>query len=149
MIVKLAAGIAALFLLVSCGGEGDGSAPAAGGGGGSGDMTLTIESPADGDEVSTPFTIEFGSSEELGPTDTGAFHVHIYFDGNEEEYEIVEAGTFEVTDLPPGDHEIYASLRSADHSETGVEAEVVEVTVGGSGGDPKEKSDDGGGGYDY
>ncbi|HYI46125.1 MAG TPA: hypothetical protein VE174_11780 [Actinomycetota bacterium] len=149
MIVKLGAGIAALFLLVSCGGGDNGTAPAAGGGDGAGDMTLTIESPADGDEVSTPFTLEFGSSEELGPTETGAFHVHVYYDGNEEEYEVVQASTFEVTDLPPGSHEIYASLRNADHSETGVEAQVVEVTVGGSGGGTDEKSDTGGGGYDY
>jgi hypothetical protein len=111
-------------------------------------MTLTIESPADGDEVSTPFTLEFASSEELGPTDTGAFHVHVYYDGNEDEYEVVEESTFEVTDLPPGEHEIYASLRNADHSDTGVEAEV-ELTVGGSGGGSEKKSDDGGGGYDY
>lgn len=149
MIVKLGAGIAALFLLVSCGG-GE-TAPTAGvGGDNDGEMTLTIESPAEGEEVSTPFTLEFASSEEIGPIDTGALHVHVYYDGNEDEYEVVEATTFEVTDLPAGEHDVYASLRNADHSDTGVEAEIA-VTVGGSsgGGGGGDKSDDGGGGYDY
>lgn len=149
MIVRFGAGIAALLLLVSCGG-GESTGTASGGGGDdAGAMTLTIDSPADGDEVSAPFTLEFSSSEEIGPTDTGAFHIHVYYDGNEEEYEVVEATTFEVTDLPAGEHEIYASLRNADHSDAGVEAEAAVMVADGGGGGGGDKSKDDGGGYDY
>jgi hypothetical protein len=148
MIVKLAAGFAALLLLASCGGGGSTDTASGGGGDHAGDMTLTIDSPADGDEVEAPFTLQFSSSEELGPTDSGAFHVHVYYDGNEDEYEVVESDSFEVTDLSPGPHTISASLRHADHSDTGVEA-TIDVTVAGGGGGGSDKSDDSGGGYDY
>jgi hypothetical protein len=143
MLAKLGSLIAALMLMTACGGGEATTDPGAGGG--EEDLSLTIESPADGDSVSVPFTLEFASSVPLGPTDTGQHHVHVYYDDNEDEYEVVESDTFEVTDLPAGTHEVYASLRNADHSDTGVEAEI-ELTVSGGGGD---KSQDKGGGYDY
>ncbi len=142
------AGLLLAVLLAACGGGGDGGGTDTGAGGGAEDLSVTIESPADGDEVATPFTIELSSSVELGPIDTGAHHVHIYFDDNEDEYEVVESSTFEVTGLSPGEHEIYASLRNADHSDTGVEAEVA-VTVTGAGGGGADKEDKDDGGYDY
>lgn len=144
---KLGALITALLLMASCGGGGGGTTDTSAGAGGDDEMTLTIESPEAGADLPTPFTLELASSVELGPTDSGAHHVHVYYDDNEDEYEVVESDSFEVTDLPPGEHEIYASLRNADHSETGVEA-AVEVTVsGGMGGSNKEEKDDSG--YDY
>ena len=140
---KLGSLIAALLLMASCGGGGGTGTDNSAGGGGGDEMTLTIESPADGAEVEEPFTLQFASSVPLGPTDSGEHHIHVYYDDNEEEYEVVESDSFEVTDLPPGEHEIYASLRNADHSDTGIEAEV-EVTVAGKGGSSEEKDDDSG-----
>lgn len=137
---RLAAGAALTVLLAAgCGGGGGGGD--AGGGG----MTLEITSPADGDTVDVPFTVELDSSEELGPTDSGLHHVHVYFDGNEEEFMVVESESTEVTDLPEGEHVVNASLRNADHSPAGVETEVT-VTVG-TGGAGSDTGDDGGTDY--
>lgn len=105
-------------------------------------MTLEITSPADGDSVEVPFTVEVASSEELGPIETGAHHVHVFFDGDDEEFLVVEGESVEVTDLPEGEHVVNASLRNADHSPAGVETEVT-VTVG-TGGAGSDTGDDGG-----
>jgi hypothetical protein len=140
---RLAAGAALTVLLAAGCGGGNGGGGDAGGGGG--DMTLEITSPADGDTVDVPFTVELDSSEELGPTDSGAHHVHVYFDDNDEDYLVVEGDSVEVTDLPEGEHEVYASLRNADHSPAGVETEIS-VTVG-SGGMEDDTEDDGGTDY--
>jgi hypothetical protein len=147
---RLAAGAAVTVLLAAgCGGGGTGGGGGYGGGGQGGKapagMTLEITSPADGDTVEVPFTVELDSSEELGPTDSGLHHVHVYFDGNEEEFTVVESESAEVTDLQEGEHVVTASLRNADHSPAGVETEVT-VTVG-SGGMGDDTGDDGGTDY--
>ena len=142
--------LAALALLgAACGTE-----TAAGSGGGS--PTLTIEQPADGARVQAPFEVRFSSGEELGSPETGNHHVHLFFDGNKEDYEVVNAETFLVSEVPGGgDHTIGASLHHADHSPAGAE-DAVEVTIAGAGGSDdtepadEEGGDDGGqGGYDY
>jgi hypothetical protein len=139
---RLVAGAALTILLVAgCGSEGgtgggDGEADAGG-------MTLEITSPEDGSSVEVPFTVELTSSEELGPTDSGAHHVHVFFDDDDTEYLVVEGDSVEVTDLPEGEHVVNASLRNADHSPAGVETEVM-VTVGTGGSDT---GDDGGTDY--
>jgi hypothetical protein len=125
------------LLAAACGGADEGATTATGEGG----MTLSITAPDDGGEVSLPFTVEFDSSEELGPTDDGVHHVHIYWDGDDSEYTVVEADNIEVTEAPEGEHTLNASLRNADHSPAGVETEIT-LTVG-SGGD-SDTGDDGG-----
>ncbi|MFD6177271.1 MULTISPECIES: hypothetical protein [unclassified Isoptericola] len=131
--VRLAAGGAVLALLAAgCGGADD-----AGGGGAAsaGGMTLQITAPKDGATVDVPFTVNLSSSEELGPTESGKHHVHVFFDGNDAEYQVVEGDSVEITDLPAGEHEIDASLRNADHSPAGVETSIkVMVGEGGTGG---------------
>ena len=130
--------VAAIALLAAaCGGDDDGTTTASGEGG----MTLSIAAPDDGSEVSVPFTVEFDSSEELGPTNDGVHHVHIYWDGDDSEYTVVESDSVEVTEAPEGEHTLNASLRNADHSPAGVESEIT-LTVG-SGGD-SDTGDDGG-----
>ena len=137
---RLAAGAGlAVLLMAGCGsnggtggGNGGGGSTDTGGSGGGGGMTLEITSPADGATVETPFTVELKSSEELGAPDTGKDHVHVFFDGNDQEYQVVEGNSVEITDLPAGEHEIDASLRNADHSAAGVETQV-NVTVGSGG----------------
>lgn len=142
---RLAAGAALTILLAAgCGGAETGGG-GDGGDAGAGDMTLEITSPTDGDTVELPFAVELDSSEELGPTDSGLHHVHVYFDGNEEEFTVVESESTEVTDLQEGEHVVTASLRNADHSPAGVETEVT-VTVG-SGGMGDDTGDDGGTDY--
>lgn len=142
---KLVAGAALTVLLAAgCGGGGSGGGGGYGGGGGdagAGGKTLEITTPADGDEVDVPFTVELDSSEELGPTDSGAHHVHVFFDDDDAEYLVVEGESVEVADLPEGEHVVNASLRNADHSPAGVETEVA-VTVG-TGGAGSDTGDDG------
>jgi hypothetical protein len=133
--------VAAVALLVAaCGADDDGTTTASADGG----TTLSIVAPDDGAEVSLPFTVEFDSTEELGPTEDGVHHVHIYWDGDDSEYTVVEADSVEVTEAPEGEHTLNASLRNADHSPAGVEAEIT-LTVG-SGGDSGTGDD---GGIDY
>ncbi|MFD2792386.1 hypothetical protein ACFS27_02370 [Promicromonospora vindobonensis] len=150
---RLVAGTALTLLLAAGCGEGGGGSGgggyggADGGGGGAepGGMTLEITSPEDGATVETPFAVELDSSEELGPTDTGAHHVHVFFDDDDREYLVVEGESVEVSDLPEGEHVVNASLRNADHSAAGVETEVT-VTVGaGAEGDTSSDTEDGDG----
>jgi hypothetical protein len=137
--------LAVPLLAAACGSEANGAS------GGDDGMEVSIDEPTDGAELTTPFTVEVSSSEEIGPEDTGLHHVHVFFDGNDDEYQVVTSESVEVEDLPPGDHTIGVSLRNADHSPTGAEAEisvtVVEGEDGGTGGaeDPDRTND----GYDY
>jgi hypothetical protein len=105
--------------------------------------TLAIESPAEGAEVDGSFMLEFASSEPLGPSESGDFHVHVFFDGNEEEYEVVTDDFFEAKGLSPGEHLVGASLRNADHSEAGAEDEVTVTVVRRSKGAKSSGGDDG------
>jgi hypothetical protein len=137
---RILAGVALVALLAPACGGGE-----AAGSSGGGDGSFAIASPSDGAEVSLPFTLEFSSGEKLGPTDTGAPHVHVFFDGDDSNYEVVESDSFEVAGLSPGQHTVTASLRNADHSAAGAEAEIsVEVTEGGGG-----DTDEGAGRDDY
>jgi hypothetical protein len=145
---KLFAAVAALALVAfACGEEGSSDNGATGAGGDN--PTVEITAPEDGADVGATFTLEFSSSEELGPTDSGAHHVHVWFDGEESNYEVVESPSFEVSGLSSGEHEVTASLRNADHSPAGAE-ETITVTVGGGAGAGEDDKDTGGGGgYDY
>jgi hypothetical protein len=125
----LIAATLAVLLLAACGDEGES------GSSGGGNPSLEITSPSDGEEVSIPFDLEFSSDVELGPTDTGAQHVHVFYDGDDSDYEVVESDSFEVTGLSSGEHTITASLRNADHSAAGTEAEITVEVTGGGGGD--------------
>jgi hypothetical protein len=120
------------LLAASCSGS-DGGGGAGAGGGGAGAGELSIAKPANGAKVEMPFTLEFTSAVELGPTEKGVHHVHVFFDGDDSKYEVVEASSFEVKSLPAGKHTVHASLRNADHSPAGSEAQI-EVEVGGDGG---------------
>jgi hypothetical protein len=132
--------LAVALLLAACGSDDDGGETTTSGGDG---MSLSITTPEDGAEVSAPFTVEFDSSEELGTTESGAHHVHIYWDGDDSEYTVVEADTVEVPDAPEGEHVLNASLRNADHSPAGVEAETS-VNIGTGSGTGSDTGDDGG-----
>lgn len=150
--------VAALIALVSiaCGGGDEPTTPSAAGGNATTDdsmndsmdheMSVAITSPEDGAQVTVPFTIEIDSSVDLGAVDDGHHHVHIWFDGNDGDYEVVEGDTYEVPSLAPGEHTITVSLRSADHGAVGVEDEIT-VTV--TGGNTEEGSEENDTGYDY
>ena len=128
-----------MLLLAACGSDdAAGTTTTAGENG----MTLSITAPADGAEVSVPFTVEFDSSEELGATDTGLHHVHVYWDGDESAFTLVEADSVEITDAPEGQHTLTAALHNADHTPAGVEVDIT-LTVGEGG------ESDGDGGYSY
>jgi hypothetical protein len=144
--MRLFAVVAALALAAfACGEEGSSDNGAAAGGGDG--TTVEITSPEDGAEVGATFTLEFSSSEDLGPTDTGVHHVHVWFDGDESKYEVVEATSFEVSGLSPGEHEVTASLRNADHSPAGAEDTITVTLAPGAGTGEGEKENDTG--YDY
>lgn len=139
--LRTVAAVGALALgLGACGGDdGDDAATTTGGDSG---MSVEILEPADGDTISLPFTLEVDSSAELGTTESGLHHVHIFFDGDDSRYEVIEDGnrvTREITadspaveGLEPGEHVLNISLRNADHSPAGAEAEIT-VDVGGAG----------------
>ena len=102
-----------------------------------GDMSLKIASPSDGATVSEPFKVTFDASVPLGQPTTGDNHVHLCFDGgscDELSQSVIAYGnSVMVSDLSPGMHTIEASLRNADHSDTGVSTTIsVDVSGGGS-----------------
>ena len=119
-------------------GSSGGSADSGSGSGGdSGDMTVKITTPQDEAQLDGSFEVKVDSSVELGPTDSGKHHIHLYYDGNTDdgEYDVVESDTFTVDrDLGDGEHTIKAVIANADHSLTDAEDEV-EVYVGATGGD--------------
>jgi hypothetical protein len=129
-----------LLLLTGCGGDDTSGATTATGENG---MTLSVNAPEDGAEVSVPFTVELESSEELGPIDEGLHHVHLWWDGDESEFTLVEADSAEITDAPEGQHTLTASLHNADHTPAGVEVEI-DLAIGEGG-----ESDNDDGLYDY
>ncbi len=94
--------------------------------------TLRITSPTDGATVQVPFTLTYDSSVQLGPTDSGRDHVHVFTDGKTDQYTVVPTTSFQVKDLTPGRHTVGVTLQHADHSPAGAHAEVT-VTVTGSG----------------
>lgn len=127
-------------------GEGSGGQPA--GGGQQGNSALTITEPKNGADVTLPFTVKFTTSDELGSTDSGKNHVHVFLDGKEDEYTVVTENSYEIKNAPAGQHEVDVTLQRADHSPVGPSAKImVNVTGGGTGGDTGGGT--GGGGYDY
>jgi hypothetical protein len=108
------------------------------------EMTLAIAAPGDGEQVDVPFVVELDSSVPLGPTESGEHHVHVFFDGDDSEYMVVESDSVEITDLPEGEHVINASLRNADHSPAGVETQTTVVVGEGGSGSGGAEADDGG-----
>jgi hypothetical protein len=134
---KLFGVLAALTLVASaCGNDADDVAAEDDG------PTLEITSPADGAEVGSTFILEVSSSEELGPTETGAHHIHVWYDGDESTYDVVESDSFEVTGLSPGEREITASLRFANHSAAGAEHTITVTVTGEPGTEEVEEEDD-------
>ena len=109
-----------------------GGASAASGGG---DPTLRIAAPKDGAAVHVPFTVHLDASVPLGDPSTGEDHVHLCFDGGscDTEYTLVYGDSILVKKLAPGEHTIEASLRNADHSDTGVNTTISVVVNGGDG----------------
>src|SRR5262245_66117620 len=101
-----------------------------------GDLSLKIASPSDGATVSEPFRVTFDSSVPLGQPTTGDHHVHLCFDGgscDELSQSVIAYGnSVMVSDLSPGMHTIEASLRNADHSDTGVSAPISATVSGGA-----------------
>jgi Bacterial Ig domain len=140
--------IGAVALLAAACGEGGGLGgygdDGAAGGGGEG-MTIGIASPADGADVTQPFTLKVTASVPLGDPDTGRHHVHVWFDGQEADYKINYTDTFQVEGLPAGQHVITAALANADHSLAGPKSEVTVAVGGGGGGQPTTTSGQGGG----
>ena len=131
-----------LMLAAACGDDDDDTATGSegsgegDGGGGGGGMTVEIVSPDDGAEIGDPIELELDSSEDIGETDTGLHHLHVHYDGDDENYDIVyEEGTHTPgQDLEPGEHTVQLVLANADHSETDVTDEITIMVGEGSGG---------------
>jgi hypothetical protein len=137
-------------VLVATAGCGGGTADAGSGGNSGGDSanTVTIKEPTDGASIKIPFTLSLDSRQELGTTESGMHHVHLFFDGKDSNYEVVESDSMEITSkspavqgLGPGEHELDISLRNADHSAAGFDTKIMVNVDGAGGGQP---SDDGG-----
>jgi hypothetical protein len=129
------------FALAACGSGSDETSGASAGG-----EKVTITSPSDGDTVDVPFMLTWDSTVPLGPTDSGKDHVHVYLDGQSNDYTVVGGTEFQVKGLSPGEHTVEISLQHADHSPVGPKSEIS-VTVGAGGGSESPSSDGGGGGY--
>jgi hypothetical protein len=129
----LALALALAFVVGACDvyAQGDG-----GSGSGGGDLTLSVAAPADGAEVSIPFDVTIESNVALGSPESGNHHVHLFFDTDTDssDYELVYGASVQVSRaLAPGEHTIIASLRNADHSDTG-QSQTITVVVAGAGG---------------
>ncbi|GAA4459547.1 hypothetical protein GCM10023170_059240 [Phytohabitans houttuyneae] len=146
MHIRNIAAAAALTLaaggLVACGDDGS-----AGSGGAGGGMTVSVLEPSAGADVRVPFTVKVDSSVPLGPSESGKHHVHVWFDGDEDNYVIVESDTTQINAAPTGEHVMHVSLRNANHSAAGVEATTRVVVAEGESVPGGEET--GGPGYGY
>jgi hypothetical protein len=137
--------LVALSMPAACGGDSDATS------GDGGSPSLSITSPDDGDTVGGDVEVTWDADVELGPPDSGLEHVHVFVDGQSDDYTVVGGNSFTVEGLSPGEHTIDVTLQHADHSSAGAE-DHVDVTVNGSGGtdDGTDQSDDdSSGGFDY
>jgi hypothetical protein len=140
--LKLVAATTLVLAAAACGGSSD----AGTGGGGSAELSIT--SPADGASVQVPFELTWESTVPLGPPDSGKDHVHVFVDGQENDYTVVGGNRFRVKGLSSGRHDVQITLQHADHTPVGPE-DSVEVTVTGGGAPTSQTDDDGGGPYGY
>lgn len=140
-----AVAVLAAGLLAGCGNQ-----STTGSGSGSDSPSLSITSPSEGDTVGSSFMVKWDSSVSLGEPDTGKDHVHVFVDGNANDYTVVGGDSFEVKGLSPGEHTVDVTLQHADHSSAGAD-DQVDVTVSGSGGSmsPSESDSSGSGGMNY
>jgi hypothetical protein len=150
--VRLAAGLLALGLFAAaCSSAG----ATTGGSSGKDGLSISIASPADGATVSEPFTVKLDASVPIGDPSTGDHHVHLCFDGGScdelSQSVIAYSDSAQVTGLTPGTHTIEASLRNADHSDTGNSATITVTVSGGDTGTSTGTStgSGSGGGYGY
>jgi hypothetical protein len=155
MRIRLIAVLSALLLLAAgCGGNGDDTSSSSSGGdsGSGGGMTLKIVEPAEGTSVNAPFTVKVEASVPLGKRETGLHHIHVWYDDHADQYQVVEADHVDVKsgELSSGQHVIHASLRNANHSAAGAEAQET-VMVGDAGAPAPATTPTGGGdgGYGY
>jgi hypothetical protein len=132
----------AMLVAVACGDNS--TADAAGGGG----PAISIESPADGDEVTLPLKVEVSTSVDIGPEESGKDHWHLFVDGEELEYTVEPSTETMLDDLSPGEHTINATLQHADHSLAGASDEITVTVTGGATGDDEDESGTDPG-YDY
>lgn len=143
-LVGAAVAVLAAGMLAGCGSE-----SSAGSGSGSDSPSLSITSPSEGDTVGSSFTVKWQSNVDLGEPDTGKDHVHVFVDGNSNDYTVVGGDSFEVTGLSDGQHTVDVTLQNADHSPAGAE-DQIDVMVSGSGSQsPSDDSSSGGGSYNY
>jgi hypothetical protein len=154
--VRMLTVLGAIVLVAATGcGSDTADAGSTGSGSGSGAKTVTIKEPADGASIDIPFTLRLESGVELGTTESGKDHVHLYFDGDDSKYEVIESDSMQITDKSPaveglkaGKHEMDISLRNADHSAAGFDTKIT-VNVNGGGGDTSSDDDSGTGGGGY
>ncbi len=139
-LASLAVSLVVSLMLGACGSETSGSNDTTGTEAGGSGSNITIDSPDDGAEVPASFTVELSTDEELSMSDSGALHVHLVYDGNEQEPDMIDSESFDVTGLEPGEHTITATLRDSAHSPTGPEDEIT-VMVEGGGSDKDGGSD--------
>jgi len=139
-------GAVALLVAAACGDDSTAGATAGGGDG----QAISIESPADGEEVTLPLKVEVSTSEDIGPEESGKNHWHLFVDGEELEYTVETSAEAMLDDLSPGEHTINATLQHADHSSAGASDEIT-VTVSGAATGNDENDDESGAdsGYDY
>lgn len=125
----------AALALAGCGsyGGGSNSSGASGNTAGSGSDKLTIVSPKNGATVKAPVTLRWTSTVPLGPPATGRDHVHVFVDGQSNDYTVVGGHQFTVKNLTNGKHELDISLQHADHSPVGPEAAITVHVTGASG----------------
>jgi hypothetical protein len=113
--------------------------------GGSGGQSVTIVSPADGEDVTSPIQLTLSATgAQIGPPDTGDMHFHVYV-GDSDQYEVVTSTTGTVN-ASTGEQTIRVVLAQPNHEETSastsITVNVTSSTGGGGGGG-------GGGGYGY
>ncbi|MEX1046117.1 MAG: hypothetical protein WD757_06525 [Actinomycetota bacterium] len=130
---------ASLLATAACRNASQGGTAGQGSGAG-GQSQLIITSPTEGQEVSNPVhLVMVVNGAEIGPTDTGKMHIHVYYDDSSE-YEVVESTAADLK-VPAGTKQIRVVLADANHNETDVSTSV-RVSVAGTGGAPEEQPPD-------
>jgi hypothetical protein len=147
--IRLLSVLAMTGLTVAACGGGSDTGNASSGTTGSSSQDVAIVSPADGANVTTPFTVKIKTKDPIGPLDSGKNHVHYIIDGKENQYEVVTSTDHVIKSLPAGKHTIKVTLQHADHSPVGPMVQITVNVTGGATSSPSPSSSSTGGGYDY
>lgn len=88
--------------------------------------TMEVLAPAAGETVQVPFPVRVDTDVELGPIDSERHHLHVWFDDDQEAFELHESEDMQIETAPEGETTLWVQVHTFDHQPA---SEPVGVTL--------------------